>query len=139
VTALTRTGTCIRFTIADANAAKVKLPGESSIRTIITVNFVILYHLPFHPQHFPSSFIHSFATFKMDTLVAQYSRPMFEKENNNEEDQMDFYNPTPSMSLKFAMPPVAHVRNFIHSSMSLAASGSCMFMYRMFANIPSPT
>jgi hypothetical protein len=46
----------------------------------------------------------------MDTLVAQYSRPMFEKENNHEEDQMDLYNPAPSMSLKFAMPPIAQVR-----------------------------
>ncbi|MAD86360.1 MAG: hypothetical protein CL912_25665 [Deltaproteobacteria bacterium] len=45
----------------------------------------------------------------MDTLVAQYSRPMFEKENYAEEDQMELYQPTPSLSLKFAMPPIAQV------------------------------
>jgi hypothetical protein len=45
----------------------------------------------------------------MDTLVAQYSRPMFEKENYDQDDQMELYQPTPSFSLKFAMPPVAQV------------------------------
>jgi hypothetical protein len=47
--------------------------------------------------------------FKMDTLVAQYSQPMFEKEQYNQDDQMELYQPAPSLSLKFAMPPVAQV------------------------------
>jgi len=46
----------------------------------------------------------------MDTLVATYSKPMFEKENYSQDDQVDFYNPAPSLSLKFAMPPIAQVR-----------------------------
>jgi hypothetical protein len=45
----------------------------------------------------------------MDTLVAQYSKPMFEKENS-EEDQLELYQGTPNLSLRFAMPPVAQVR-----------------------------
>ena len=45
----------------------------------------------------------------MDTLVAQYSKPMFEKENYNQDDQVDLYNPAPSLSLRFAMPPIAQV------------------------------
>jgi hypothetical protein len=47
--------------------------------------------------------------FTMDTLVAQYSKPMFEKENYNQDDQVDLYNPSPSLSLRFAMPPIAQV------------------------------
>ena len=45
----------------------------------------------------------------MDTLVAQYSKPMFEKENYSQDDQMELYQPAPSLSLRFAMPPVAQV------------------------------
>lgn len=56
----------------------------------------------------------------MDTLVAQYSKPMFEKESYSEEDQLQHYQATPSLSLRFAMPPVAQVRIthsvFFHSS-----------------------
>jgi hypothetical protein len=50
----------------------------------------------------------------MDTLVAQYSRPMFEKENYSEEEQMDLYQGAPSLSLRFAMPPIAQVRVSLH-------------------------
>jgi 20S proteasome subunit beta 5 len=45
----------------------------------------------------------------MDTLVAQYSKPMFEKENYDQDDQMELYQGAPSLSLRFAMPPVAQV------------------------------
>jgi hypothetical protein len=45
----------------------------------------------------------------MDTLVAQYSKPMFEKENYSQDDQMELYQAAPSLSLRFAMPPVAQV------------------------------
>lgn len=53
----------------------------------------------------------------MDSLVAQYSKPMFEKENS-EDEQLELYQATPSLSLKFAMPPVAHVR--FHSPLWLS-------------------
>jgi len=45
----------------------------------------------------------------MDTLVAQYTQPMFERENYSQDDQMELYQPPRSLSLKFAMPPVAQV------------------------------
>lgn len=45
----------------------------------------------------------------MDTLVAQYSRPMFEKENFSEDDQLELYQQAPVLSPRFAMPPVAQV------------------------------
>lgn len=45
----------------------------------------------------------------MDSLVARYSRPMFENEGYSEEDQQELSEPVPSLSLKFAMPPVAQV------------------------------
>jgi len=45
----------------------------------------------------------------MDTLVAQYSKPMFEHEYE-QEDQLELYEQSqPTLSLRFAMPPVAHV------------------------------
>lgn len=45
----------------------------------------------------------------MDALVARYSRPMFENEGYSREDQEELYQSVPSLSLKFAMPPVAQV------------------------------
>ncbi len=48
----------------------------------------------------------------MDTLVARYSRPAYQQNENlfSEHDQDDFNGDSvPSLSLKFAMPPVAHV------------------------------
>lgn len=61
------------------------------------------------PRYSLSSSFHSFKSFKMDTLVSRYSQPMFEKEYS-EEDQLELYQSTPSLSLKFAMPPIAQVR-----------------------------
>jgi len=57
--------------------------------------------------HFPSQ--HSLTNLKMDTLVTQYSQPMFEKEQYSQDDQMDLYQAAPSLSLRFAMPPIAQV------------------------------
>jgi len=46
----------------------------------------------------------------MDTLVAQYSRPAYQQnEPFSEDDGLDFSDSVPGLSLKFAMPPVAHV------------------------------
>lgn len=45
----------------------------------------------------------------MDTLVSRYARPMFENEGYSQNDQQDLYESVPSLSLKFAMPPVAQV------------------------------
>lgn len=54
----------------------------------------------------------------MDTLVARYSRPAASHNETLAEDQYDdFQNDiTPSLSLKFAMPPVAQVSSQFNSS-----------------------
>jgi 20S proteasome subunit beta 5 len=50
----------------------------------------------------------------MDTLVARYSRPAYhDNEVFSEQEQQDLSDSVPSLSLKFAMPPVAHVRRFL--------------------------
>jgi 20S proteasome subunit beta 5 len=50
----------------------------------------------------------------MDTLVARYSRPAYhDNEVFSEQEQQDLSDSVPSLSLKFAMPPVAHVRRLI--------------------------
>jgi 20S proteasome subunit beta 5 len=45
----------------------------------------------------------------MDSLVAQYSRPVDAEEGPSEQDQLELYSGTPELSLKFALPPVAQV------------------------------
>ena len=49
----------------------------------------------------------------MDTLVARYSRPAFEDEGYSFSEQQELSQPTPSISLNFALPPVANVSNLI--------------------------
>lgn len=47
----------------------------------------------------------------MDALVARYSRPAYQQnELFSEEEQQDLCETQPPLSLKFSMPPVAHVR-----------------------------
>jgi 20S proteasome subunit beta 5 len=46
--------------------------------------------------------------------VARYSRPAYhDNEVFSEQEQQDLSDSVPSLSLKFAMPPVAHVRRFL--------------------------
>lgn len=49
----------------------------------------------------------------MDALVARYSRPAFEDEGYNSDDQQELAQVTPPLSLKFALPPIAQVCSFI--------------------------
>ena len=46
---------------------------------------------------------------RMDSIVAQYSRPLYEDEGYSSEEQMELTQATPNISLKFAMPPIAQV------------------------------
>ena len=57
----------------------------------------------------------------MDTLVARYSRPAYQQNENlfSEHDQDELNDSVPGLSLKFAMPPVAHVC-FLPLPLSLA-------------------
>ena len=45
----------------------------------------------------------------MDALVARYSRPAFPRESYSYEEQQGLVQTAPSLSLKFALPPVANV------------------------------
>jgi 20S proteasome subunit beta 5 len=49
----------------------------------------------------------------MDALVSQYSRPAFEDEGYSQNEQQQLSEVTPSLSLKFALPPIAQVQLFI--------------------------
>jgi 20S proteasome subunit beta 5 len=51
----------------------------------------------------------------MDSLVAQYSRPMDAEEGQTEEQQLELYSGAPELSLKFALPPVAQVGQHQHA------------------------
>jgi 20S proteasome subunit beta 5 len=46
----------------------------------------------------------------MDALVAQYSRPAFEDEGYSQDEQQQLSEVTSSLSLKFALPPIAQVQ-----------------------------
>jgi 20S proteasome subunit beta 5 len=48
----------------------------------------------------------------MDSLVAKYSRPAYQQDEPLQafDEQDELMNPTNSLSIKFAMPPVAQVR-----------------------------
>jgi hypothetical protein len=45
----------------------------------------------------------------MDALVARYSQPAIRHEGYSQEDQEELMETVPSLSLKFALPPVANV------------------------------
>ena len=46
----------------------------------------------------------------MDSLVAQYSRPSHaEQASADQQEDLDFTQEMPALSLKFAVPPVAQV------------------------------
>jgi hypothetical protein len=52
----------------------------------------------------------------MDSLVAKYSRPAYAQNEPLEDDEygQELMNPTAHLSLNFAMPPVAQVRQLRH-------------------------
>ena len=45
----------------------------------------------------------------MNALVAHYSRPAFQNEGYSWDEQHELSQATPSLSLKFALPPLANV------------------------------
>lgn len=68
----------------------------------------------FSSAHFhyldPRSFTSSVRSeIKMDTLVAQYSRPAYQEEGYSQEEQLELVDVAPPMDLKFALPPTAQV------------------------------
>ncbi|KAK3906870.1 nucleophile aminohydrolase [Staphylotrichum tortipilum] len=62
----------------------------------------------------------------MDTLVARYSRPAYQdNEVFSEQDQQDLDDAAPSLSLKFAMPPVAHPSAWLRAATDDRSNPSC--------------
>ncbi len=55
----------------------------------------------------------------MDTLVARYSRPAFEDEGYSQSEQQELCQITPSLSLNFALPPLANVSSQKNSALKL--------------------
>jgi 20S proteasome subunit beta 5 len=45
----------------------------------------------------------------MNALVARYSQPTYRSEAYSQEDDQELYQRTPSISLKFTLPPLANV------------------------------
>ncbi|KAK5139502.1 Proteasome subunit beta type-5 [Oleoguttula sp. CCFEE 6159] len=61
----------------------------------------------------------------MDTLVAQYSRPAFQKEGYTEEEQQDISQITPPLSLKFALPPISQPSSWLRAMTDDYSNPNC--------------
>lgn len=61
----------------------------------------------------------------MDTLVAQYTQPPFAHEGYNYEEQQEYADTRPSLSLKFALPPVARPSAFLRAATDDYANPNC--------------
>ncbi|EXF79794.1 proteasome component PRE2 [Colletotrichum scovillei] len=64
----------------------------------------------------------------MDSLVAKYSRPAFEQHNtfrDDEQEDLELLGGAPPLSLKFAMPPVAHPSSWLRAATDDRANPDC--------------
>ncbi|KAL5346809.1 hypothetical protein ACLOAV_007952 [Pseudogymnoascus australis] len=64
---------------------------------------------------------------KMDSLVARYSRPMFENEGyaKEQQEEMELVQEVPALSLKFAMPPVAQPSSWLRAATDDYSNPNC--------------
>ena len=67
----------------------------------------------------------------MDTLVATYSRPAFEKEGYSPDEHQELTQAKPSISLNFVLPPIRHV------SFSRALWVVVLLLMMMLSPLPS--
>ena len=51
----------------------------------------------------------------MDALVSQYSRPAYKEEGYAEQEQLELVDTLPSLSLKFALPPVPQAASWLRA------------------------
>lgn len=56
----------------------------------------------------------------MDSLVAQYSRPSFQDEGYDADEQYEVSQSVPPLSLKFALPPIPNVSFIQQAGAALA-------------------
>lgn len=61
----------------------------------------------------------------MDALVAQYTQPAFADEGQVHEEQLDYGNSIPSLSLKFALPPVPRPSAFLRAATDDHSNPNC--------------
>lgn len=61
----------------------------------------------------------------MDSLVAQYTQPAFSHEGHTLEDQEDYASSIPSLSLKFALPPLDRPSQFLRAMTDDQSNPNC--------------
>lgn len=61
----------------------------------------------------------------MDTLVARYTQSPFANEGFASEEQNDYYDTLPPLSLKFALPPVPRPSAFLRATTDDYANPNC--------------
>lgn len=61
----------------------------------------------------------------MDTLVAQYTQPAFASEGYTCEEQQEYGESLPSLSLKFALPPVPRPSAFLRAATDDYSNPNC--------------
>ena len=61
----------------------------------------------------------------MDSLVAQYSQPAYSEEGQSQEEQLELYQATPELSLKFALPPVAQSSSWLRAMTDDYSNPNC--------------
>jgi 20S proteasome subunit beta 5 len=61
----------------------------------------------------------------MDSLVAQYTQPTFSDEGYASDDQAEHFDTLPSLSLKFALPPIPRPAAFLRATTDDYANPNC--------------
>ncbi|KAK2806754.1 Proteasome subunit beta type-5 [Emmonsiellopsis sp. PD_5] len=61
----------------------------------------------------------------MDTLVAQYSRPLFQNEGYSQSEDQELTESLPPLSLRFALPPVDRPAAFLRAATDDHANPDC--------------
>ncbi|KAI9776848.1 MAG: hypothetical protein M1835_005393 [Candelina submexicana] len=61
----------------------------------------------------------------IDSLIAQYSRPMYEDELYSEDERQELSQATPPLSLKFALPPIAQPSAFLRATTDDYSNPNC--------------
>ena len=97
--------------LASPYAASLKPLSRASRRRSRDQTTSITFHRPSPPPVPLTVYIATtLQKVRMDSIVAQYSRPMYEDEGYDSEEQLEITRATPSISLKFSMPSVSQVR-----------------------------
>ena len=61
----------------------------------------------------------------MDTVVTQFTQPAFANEGYTQDEQEEYTNSLPSLSLKFALPPVDRPASFLRAMTDDHSNPNC--------------